>query len=96
MDEKSKDLKKMWKQQERAAQVAALPLSASELRALFDSLDRELDQRACDHTRRIAHGWLAERGVDPDPVFARLQSRGGFCDCEILANVEPEIEGIIG
>lgn len=29
-------------------------------------------------------------GVDTERLAASLQHFGGFCDCEVLANVEPE------
>lgn len=45
-----------------------------------------------DHSRRITKAWLAGRGHDADTVFAWLDTQGGFCDCEILANVEQEVD----
>lgn len=76
----------------RAAARAAFPLPVAELRALFDMLDKELGQRGCDHTNRLTRGWLERRGHDSDAVCAWLQVHGGYCDCEVLANVEEHVQ----
>jgi hypothetical protein len=36
--------------------------------------------------------WLDERGHDTESVFTWLDQHGGFCDCEILANVEQHVD----
>jgi hypothetical protein len=33
---------------------------------------------------------VVARGLDPEVVLAALQEFGGFCDCELLANVTPD------
>jgi hypothetical protein len=32
----------------------------------------------------------AERGLDRDAVAASVAEFGGYCDCEVLANVDPQ------
>jgi hypothetical protein len=34
--------------------------------------------------------FLAERGLDAAAVIPWLRESGGYCDCEVLANVEDE------
>lgn len=87
-----KQLKTQWRDQQRKAALAALPLPASELKAMFDMLDVELPQKSCDHTRRLTEAWLRSRGYEVDRVFSWLDTQGGYCDCEILANVEEIVD----
>ena len=70
-----------------AAALATMPLPLTDLRALFDFLDLALPQEACDHSVRLTGRFLTERGLDVQRVTAWLQQYGGFCDCEVLANV---------
>ena len=58
-----------------------------ELRDLFDWLDRK-GAPPCDRTARETKAFLAARGLDEQRVIPWLQSYGGYCDCEVLANVE--------
>jgi len=59
---------------------------------MFDMLDAELPRKGCDHSRRLTHEWLASRSHDIERVFAWLDTQGGYCDCEILANVEERVD----
>jgi hypothetical protein len=85
-------LKTQWRDQERKAAMAAFPLPVAELKAMFDMLDAELPRKGCDHSRRLTQAWLTSRGFDVERVFAWLDTQGGFCDCEILANVEESVD----
>jgi hypothetical protein len=76
------------REQRRAEARAALPLPDDQLRAMFDALDRELPIRGGDHTRRLTQGFLERRGHPIEAVLAWLDEDGGYCDCEVLANVE--------
>ena len=93
MDEPSrKRLKKQLRDKERRAALRALPLAIPELEAMFDMLDVELPINGCDHSRRLTRAWLVSRGHDIEGVFAWLDANGGYCDCEVLANVEQRFE----
>ncbi len=87
-----KRLKAQVRDHERKVAMAALPLPVTELAAMFDMLDIELPLQDCDHSRRITKAWLAGRGHDVDAVCAWLDTQGGYCDCEVLANVEQKVE----
>jgi hypothetical protein len=76
------------REQQRAEARAALPLPDDQLRAMFDTLDRELPIRGCDHTRRLTQEFLERSGHPIEAVLAWLDENGGYCDCEVLANVE--------
>lgn len=92
MDAHNKQLKQQWRDQQRKAALAALPLPVLELRAMFDILNAELPRKGCDHSRQITQAWLTSRGHDVERVFEWLDTQGGFCDCEILANVEERVD----
>jgi hypothetical protein len=80
------------RREQRKAALAALPLPVGELRAMFDMLDAELARQACDHTHRLTKAWLVDRGHDAAAVVAWLASNGGYCDCEVVANVEEYVD----
>jgi len=82
-----RDLKKAWKEQERQRLLASVPIPLTELHKLFDHLDRK-DAPACDHTLRDTLTFLRSRGLEEPAIVAWLNEHGGFCDCEVLANVE--------
>ena len=92
MDKKEKRARlKALKAKERAAARAALPLSPAELKAMFDALDRALAS-PCDETLRHTLHWLTAHGHDPEAVVPWLEEHGGYCDCEVLGNVEQHVE----
>ena len=92
MNEAQKRMKAQWREQQRKAALAALPLPVPEIQAMFDMLNVEFPRQGCDHTRRLTLAWLETRGHDVQEVFAWLDTQGGFCDCEILANVEEKVD----
>lgn len=88
-----KAMLRAFKAQQRAAAAAALPLPKADLAALFDHLDAELSAVACDDTLRHTTRFLTGRGLDVEHVTGWLRGAGGYCDCEVLANVEGQWEG---
>lgn len=85
--QRRKEIKRRFKQRERADFEAGLPLPKPQLRALFDYLDQALGQ-GCDQTLRLTREFLRERGLPEEPTTSWLVAQGGGCDCEVLANVE--------
>ncbi|WP_196140636.1 DUF2695 domain-containing protein [Aliikangiella sp. G2MR2-5] len=67
-----------------------MPLSEDELNELLDFLDEELQTKGCDHTMALTETWLSQTKLDKSEVIAALWANGGFCDCEVTYNVEPE------
>ncbi|GAB5541571.1 MAG: DUF2695 domain-containing protein [Sandaracinaceae bacterium] len=94
MDEKQKkELSRQWRAEQRAKARAVFPILPDRLRAMFDMLDRELPIHGCDHTRRLTERWLEDNHLPVAAVFGWLDDQsGGFCDCEILANVEQQVQ----
>jgi hypothetical protein len=83
-----KQMRRQWREQQRALARDAFPIAPAELKSLFDFLDAELPRRGCDHSRRLTESWIRQRGHDTQSVFTWLDNNGGFCDCEVLANCE--------
>jgi hypothetical protein len=93
MDKKSKKaMRKAVRARERAAARAAFPLALSQLKSLFDWLDMQLGNDPCDHTLRMTRAWLEQQRLDVQAVVPWLEDNGGYCDCEVLANVEQHVE----
>ena len=85
---------KAWKQQERQKLADSIPMSHQNLSDLFDYLDSALVD-GCDHTLRLTEQFLRKCNVDSQSVVPWLNEHGGYCDCEVLANVEDKFAEII-
>jgi Protein of unknown function (DUF2695) len=66
-----------------------------DLRDLFNYLDRS-DAPPCDHTLRNTIEFIKKRGLNEERIIPWLRENGGFCDCEVIFNVEEKFEEIIG
>ncbi|WP_254460003.1 DUF2695 domain-containing protein [Xanthomonas sacchari] len=73
--------------EQRPLEEAAFPLPKETLWALFDYLNDALAD-GCDHSLRLTTQFLASHDVAPESVIPWLGAHGGFCDCEVLFNVE--------
>ena len=93
-DARKAGLKKAWKLQERQRLAASIPIPQRELRDLFDHLDRP-DLPLCDHSLRHTSDFLRQRGIEIEPVAVWLREQGGYCDCEVIANVEDKFRDIL-
>jgi len=75
-------------QKETAIAIEAMPISFVDLGALFNHLDAKLGEVGCDHTSKITQAFLQKRNLEFEKIIPWLQEHGGYCDCEVLANVE--------
>jgi len=67
----------------------SLPMSRENFQLLFDFLDNELTD--CDDTLKLTQEFLQESKIaNVDLVIQWLEEHGGYCDCEVLANIEEE------
>jgi len=87
--EQRQAMKQMVKARARAEARARFPLPDDVLAAFFADLEERVDENGCDDTRRFAEEWLAARGHNTEGVIAWLAAAGGYCDCEVVANVKP-------
>lgn len=93
--EKRRDIKRKLREDERQRQLGEIPLSEAVLRQLFDYVDSELKNTDCDHTLRYAIAFLEKSAVTHvDEVISWLNENGGYCDCEVIANVEQAADEI--
>jgi hypothetical protein len=72
----------------RAEEEAKLPLTKADLKALFDHVDSRLAEHGCDHTLVHTREFLTQRGLPQETVVPWLREYHGYCDCEVIANVE--------
>jgi len=75
-----------------AEAVAKMPISFTDLGALFDHLDEVFGNEGCDHTLKITNSFLDSRQLNKSTIVPWLGEYGGYCDCEVLANVEDSWE----
>jgi hypothetical protein len=90
--QRTREIQRQWREQQRAKARGEFPLPFDDLKAMFDMLDADLPRQGCNKTRRLTQQWLESNGHDTEAVFAWLDAQGGYCDCEILANVEEQID----
>ncbi len=70
-----------------------LPIDEKIFPRLFNFLDVELGENGCDHTTVLTKKFLDSNGVKNTTVVINwLADIGGFCDCEILVNVEDQFQ----
>ena len=84
-----KALRDAYKRGERASAWDRLTLDRPALDRLLDHLDERLSE-PCDHTLRFTEEWARGESRDWPALEAALADAGGGCDCEVLANVDPE------
>lgn len=88
--ETRQELRAQYKRADRREWEARLPLDADALNALLDHLDEQVGLRGCDHTLAATKAWLAAHDHDIETVAEGFRGLGAACDCEVLANVDPE------
>jgi len=70
-----------------------LPMDRKVFENLFDYLDNKLGENSCDDTNKLTLEFLLKNKIgDKETVINWLAENGGYCDCEILANVEEKFE----
>jgi len=76
------------REQKRGKVRASLPPPVSELKKLFDFLDERISNAECDETLRLTREFIRQNAMDETRIVSWLEESGGYCDCEVLANVE--------
>ena len=93
--QRKKELRQQYKKQAQAEAWRQMCLQPDQLRALLSYLDEELLGLgiACDHTLARTRMWAANEGLDSERVLESVRSFGGYCDCEVVYNVRPDLFG---
>lgn len=81
--------------QQRASLLTNLPLTTEQLAELFDYLDRRLRLHTCDDTLGHTRCFAAVHELPFEPLRQFLGRHDGYCDCEVLANVQERYETIL-
>ena len=93
-DPRKEAMKKAWREQENQKLLASIPMPKEDLKELFDYLDRS-GAPACDHSHRDTIQFLEKKKLDVQCVIPWLRENGGYCDCEVLANLEDKFGPLI-
>ena len=84
-----KEIQNQFADRELAEFKKGLPTDENTFPELFDYLDVQLGEKSCDHTTILTRAFLDKKGIsNVAQVIEWLADNGGFCDCEVLANVE--------
>jgi hypothetical protein len=96
-DEKArrKELMHSLRDGQRKSARESLPLAVSTLKDLFDFLDERLSDAECDHSLRLTRQFMQQRAIDEGQVIPWLEQNGGYCDCEVIANVEEAVSNAV-
>lgn len=94
MDDSARREKKQLQTQQRASARAAFPLANANLEVMFDAVDDRLSLEPCDDTLRLTESWLASNGHAVAAVVDWLHDNGGYCNCEVVANVRDHWEQV--
>ena len=90
MDKKT--LKKEYKERELKAFRENLPMKEVDFLPLFDFLDSKLSENDCQHDFSLLESYCKQKGLNFSVLVEWFKEQGGFCDCEIIANVEEQFE----
>jgi hypothetical protein len=90
--ENRKEILRQLREKEKEDFNKSLPMDKESFAELFDYLDERLAE-GCDHTVTMTLDFLKEKEIkNIDKVVEWLNDKGGYCDCEVLANVEDMFE----
>lgn len=84
-----------WKNTEKEKFESTLPISREKFKELFDYLDAQLDGNGCNHDWGFTLGFLNNHQIPLEPIVEFLQKNGGYCDCEVLMNVEDKLKNCL-
>lgn len=86
---RKKELKKLAAQRQRDTFKKSLSMNRVEFKGLFEFLGEGLAHRGCDGTHRLTLEFLrARRASNEAAVLDFCEQNGGYCDCEVLSNVQ--------
>ncbi len=88
---KKKELMRKYAQEQKNAFENSLPFDKTMFEQLFDYLDEMLEQDGCDDTLKYTTKFLNDNNLPVEKSLDWLNENGGYCDCEVLANIEDKI-----
>ncbi len=89
--ERRRQIKRELREKAKLEFERSLPISRERFNTLFDFLDELLSENECDDTLTLTRKFLEENKItNTDEVVSWLHNNGGYCDCEVLYNVEEQ------
>nr|WP_321397482.1 DUF2695 domain-containing protein [uncultured Desulfobacter sp.] len=76
-------------------EISKMPISKKNLKELFDYLDKPKPP-PCDHTLKDTIKFLDEKELDKSTIIPWLNEYGGYCDCEVIFNVDEKWGEYVG
>jgi hypothetical protein len=89
--EKRKELLNRLKVVEKNKFLDFLPIDKQQFQDLFDFLDNELEE-GCNLDFQITEKFLNSKNLPVSKILNWLKENGGYCDCELLFNVEEKFK----
>lgn len=91
--ERKNQIKQELKQKARDEFEKKLPMPRINFQDLFNYLDEKLSEVECDDTFKITEEFLNNNDIkDLIKIQNWLKENGGYCDCEVLYNIEEKFE----
>jgi hypothetical protein len=87
------EIKRRLRERERETILSSLPIPLVTLKELFSYLETKEGEYGCDNTLRATLEFIENENLPKDSLINWLNEHGGYCDCEVLANVEETIDG---
>ena len=88
---RKKELLKKYKNEEQDKFRKSLPLSTEIFEELFDYIDEIMETHGCDDTLKYTKEFLENNNLPLEESIEWLEENGGYCDCEVLSNIENKI-----
>ncbi|MBQ0116916.1 MAG: DUF2695 domain-containing protein, partial [Flavobacterium sp.] len=89
--ERRKQIKKELREKAKLEFENSLPISREKFNQLFDFLDNKLGEYDCDDSLKLTFEFFKEKENETENISEIenwLKENGGYCDCEVLNNVE--------
>lgn len=91
--ERRKQIKKELRAKAKIEFETSLPTSREKFTQLFNYLDENLSEFSCDDSLKLTSEFLQENEIkNIDEIKNWLGEKGGYCDYEVLNNVEEIFE----
>jgi hypothetical protein len=91
--ERRKQIARELKLKARQEFEKSLPMSRDNFEGLFDYFDEQLAENPCDDTLKLSVAFLQSVKLDNiEEITKWLSEHSGYCDCEVLANVEEKFD----
>ena len=89
----NKKMRQHYKDLQRQAFESSLPMARELFLDLFDYLNEQSETTGCNHDFSLTEQFLRDKQVNNvEEVLEFLRENGGYCDCEVIFNVEEKFE----